>query len=135
VVDREGAAKPFLLSIGERAEDLAAHYEDRQLTTQQVLAAFEQLAQEYIESDAERQRLGLDANAFAIYRILRPLTGDEAAPQAQAINVLFAGYPDYRWHGSQEGQLRTALYKALRPMVGAGKMIATANALLRLQRV
>ena len=45
-VQRDGAAKPFLTSIGERAEQLAQAYEDRQLTTQQVLLDFQNLAQQ-----------------------------------------------------------------------------------------
>ena len=42
-VINEGGAKPFLVSIGERAEALAQAYEDRQLTTQQALLEFERL--------------------------------------------------------------------------------------------
>jgi hypothetical protein len=42
---------------------------------QQDLTAFEQLAQQYVEADAERQRLGLDPNAFAIYTTLKPYAG------------------------------------------------------------
>src|SRR5580692_506572 len=45
-----GASKPFLLSIGERAEKLAEAYEDRQLTTQQALLEFEKLAREATEA-------------------------------------------------------------------------------------
>ncbi len=54
-VDEQAHSQPFLLSIGERAEALALAYEDRHLTTQEVLAEFEKLAQEYVESDKERQ--------------------------------------------------------------------------------
>ncbi len=134
-VDQDGGAQPFLLSIGERAAGLAAAYEDRQLTTQQALAEFEKLAQEYVEADAERQRLGVDENTFAIYRVLRPLTGECGVAQAQQVNALFVRFPDSQWHEGQKSQLRTELYKALRPMVGAAKMIEATNALLRLQRV
>jgi type I restriction enzyme R subunit len=134
-IDQEGGSKPFLLSIGERAADLAERYEDRQLTTQQMLVAFQALAQEYVEADAERARLGLGANGFAIYRVLHPLTGDEAVAQAGTIDAVFGQYPDYRWNQGQQSQLRTDLYRALRPLVGAGNMIAMTNALLRLQRV
>ena len=58
-----------------------------------------------------------------------------APAQAQAINGLFRRYPDYRWNTQQETALRAELYKALLPIVGAGKMVAAANALLRLERV
>jgi hypothetical protein len=51
------------------------------------------------------------------------------------MNDLFRQHPDYRWNGPQESALRADLYQALLPIVGAGQMVAAANALLRLERV
>ncbi len=130
-----GAAKPFLLSIGERAEKLAEAYEDRRLTTQQALLEFEKLAREATEADAERQRLGLDENTFAIHKTVLQIDSGFDAKQAKGINALFERFPDYRWNKQQESKLRTELYKTLRPLVGTEKMIEVANRLLRLQRV
>lgn len=133
-VERDGRTQPFLLSIGDRAEALAQAYEDRQLTTQQVLAEFEKLAQEYVQADAERKRLGLDPNSFAIYTALRPLNADVTVAEATLVNAAFLRYPDYQWSEQQQAQLRTELYKLLRPLVGA-KFIDATNILLKLQRV
>lgn len=135
VVARDGAAQPFLLSIGERAEALAQQYEDRHLTTQQALAAFEALAEEYTQAEQERRRLGLDANAFALYTALRPLASGLTAAQARQVDALFAQYPEAGWNAQQEQRLRADLYKTLRPLVGAGKMVEAANLLLRVQRL
>src|SRR2546425_710782 len=134
-VAEQGAAKPFLLSIGERAEKLAEAYEDRQLTTQQALLEFEKLAREATEADAERQRLGLDENSFAIQKTVREVDNGFDPKQAKGINALFERFPDYGWNKQQESKLRTELYKALRPLVGTEKMIDVANHLLKLQRV
>jgi type I restriction enzyme, R subunit len=134
-VQDTGAAKPFLLSIGERAEKLAEAYEDRQLTTQQALLEFQKLAREATEADAERQRLGLDENTFAIHKTVGETDNGFDAKQAKSINALFERFPDYRWNKQQESKLRTELYKTLRPLVGTEKMIEVANRLLRLQRV
>jgi type I restriction enzyme, R subunit len=130
-----GASKPFLLSIGERAEKLAEAYEDRQLTTQQALLDFAKLAREATEADAERQRMGLDENSFAIHKTVAEVDSRFDAKQAKGINALFDQCPDYRWNKQQESKLRTELYKTLRPLVGTGKMIDVANRLLRLQRI
>jgi type I restriction enzyme R subunit len=130
-----GAAKPFLLSIGERAEKLAEAYEDRQLTTQQALLEFERLAREATEADAERQKMGLDENAFAIYKTVVEVDNGFDGKQSKGIDGLFADCPDYRWNKQQESKLRTELYKALRPLVGTEKMIEVANRLLKLQRI
>jgi len=134
-VQDTGAAKPFLLSIGERAEKLAEAYEDRQLTTQQALLEFQKLAREATEADAERQRLGLDENTFAIHKTVGETDNGCDVKQAKGVNALFERFPDYRWNKQQESKLRTELYKTLRPLVGTEKMIEVANRLLRLQRV
>jgi type I restriction enzyme R subunit len=130
-----GASKPFLLSIGERAEKLAEAYEDRQLTTQQALLDFAKLAREATEADAERQRMGLDENSFAIQKTVAEVDSGFDAKQAKGINALFDQCPDYRWNKQHESKLRTELYKTLRPLVGTEKMIDVANRLLRLQRI
>jgi type I restriction enzyme R subunit len=132
---QDGLSQPFLLSIGERAEKLAEAYEDRQLTTRQALLEFEKLASEATEADAERQRLGLDENTFAIYRTVVVACPGSDGTQAKSLNSLFESLPDFRWNKQQESRLRTELYKALRPLVGTEKMIDVANRLLRLQRV
>ncbi len=134
-VDTEGGAKPFLLSIGERAEALALAYEERQLDTQQALLEFEKLAQEVVEAQAERQRMNIDENSFAIYATLKPTAGSITVEQVVEINSLFNQLPDYQWNEQEKSKLRVELYKILRPLVGAGRMIETANALLRLRRV
>ncbi len=134
-VQDNGASKPFLLSIGERAEKLAEAYEERQLTTQQALLQFEKLAREATDADVERQRLGLDENSFAIHKTVAEADNGFDAKQAKGINALFDQFPDYRWNKQQESKLRTELYKTLRPLVGTSKMIDVANRLLRLQRV
>jgi len=134
-VDEKAYSQPFLLSIGERAEALVLAYEDRHLTTQEVLAEFERLAQEYIDSDTERQQLGLDANEYAIYKKLKPLVSGVTSQQAKALNALFLLYPDYKWNDKQINRLRSVLYKALLPVVGNKNLMDATNSLLKLQRV
>jgi type I restriction enzyme R subunit len=134
-VEEQQASKPYLVSIGERAEKLAQAYQDRQVSTQQLLLDFENLAQQYIDADAERQRLDVDENTFAIYNVVKLVTMGVTKDQAVTINTLFERHPDYQWHEQQKSKLRAELYKALRPVVGAGKMIEVASTLLRLQRV
>jgi type I restriction enzyme, R subunit len=135
-VAREGLSQPFLLSIGERAEALAQAYEDRHLTTQQALEQFGQLAEQYTEADAERQRLGLDPNAFAVYTTLKALDVANLTPgHARDVDAVFLAHPDYRWDWNEGVAVRAELYKLLPPLVGRPKMVEAANALLKLQRV
>ena len=135
VVIDESPSKPFLISIGERAEIVSEAYENRQLTTQQVLMEFEKLSEEYERASNERDQMGLDENAFAVYKVLNDFKKDITPEQARAVNVLFDQFPDYQWNHHHTSELRTTLYQILIPIVGGKDLIETANALLRLQRI
>ena len=134
-VTSEGSSKPFLISIGERAEAVAEAYENRQVATQDVLAEFRKLAEEYARAARESDRLDLDDNTFAVYTVLRNVIEDVNPEQARAVDRVFAQFPDYRWDDHQQSQLRMMLYRTLRPTVGMENLIETTNKLLKLERV
>ena len=134
-VVEEGQSKPFLISIGERAEALAEAYEDRQLTTQQALARYEELVEECERASSEQARMSLDDNAYAVYKVLEGYTKDITPEQARALNRVFDQFSDYQWDVQQNSQLRRRFYITLRPIVGAENMIEAANALLNLERI
>lgn len=134
-VGAERDQNPFVAGIGERAENLAQLYEDRQLTTQEVLAAFLVLTQEKLNGAEERRALGLDGNQYAIYGVVRQALPTAKPAQAIALDALFRQYPHANWDGEQERILRSALYRSLSPVVGAAKIIEVAGKLLKLVRV
>jgi type I restriction enzyme R subunit len=71
VVEEKARYEPHVIPIGERAEAVAQQYEERHIATQQALEDYEKLAEQYVYANEERQKLGLDANTFAIYVELR----------------------------------------------------------------
>ena len=134
-VAAEGSSKPFLISIGERAEAAAEAYENRQMTTQDLLAELMRSVQEYATAAREQDRMGLDDNSFAVYTVLKNVIEDVNPEQARAVDQVFVQFPDYRWNDQEEKELRAMLYKTLRPTVGTKELIETTNKLLRLERV
>ncbi|MDE0396625.1 MAG: HsdR family type I site-specific deoxyribonuclease [Candidatus Poribacteria bacterium] len=134
-VANEGKSKPFLISIGDRAEAVAEAYESRQMATQDVLAEFRRLAEEYAHAARESEQLGLDENTFAVYTVLKDVIENVTSEQAQAVNQVFEQFPDYQWDNQQASQLRIMLYRTLEPTVGIKNIVQTANKLLRLERV
>lgn len=134
LVEEKGREQPFLLPIGERAEALVKEWQDRRLSTEDALEAFLQLAQEYVDADAERSEMEVDANTFAIYTALKPAKADVSAGDAVELDALFHEHPDYDWNEAQGSRLRAALYKRLLTMVGKDNFIHVANTLLRLRR-
>ncbi len=134
-VSEEGSSKPFLISIGERAEEIAERYENGQLATQEALAEYWQLIEKYERETIERAQLNLDENAYAIYQVVERYADDISPGQARDLNSIFDQYPDYQWNEQQASQLRRRFYIVLRPIVGASNLVDTTNALLDLQRV
>ena len=135
VID-ESQSKPFLISIGERAEAVAEAYENRQLTTQQVLIEFGELAEGYARASIERSQMDLDENAYAVYTILKTVTEKINPKQARALNGVFEEFPDYQWDERQRSELRGKFYKILISIVEkTSDRIKVANALLDLKRI
>ena len=134
-VTEEGRSKPFLISIGERAEELADAYENRLLTTQQALIEFENLADEYTQASRERAQMGLDENAYAVYKTIESYAENIRPEQVRDLNRVFEQFPDYQWNEHQSSQLRRMFYLTLRPIVGTANLIEVTNALLNLERI
>ena len=88
-VTEESRSKPFLISIGERVEELAERYEAGLLATQEALAAFEKLAEEYTQAARERVQMNLDENAYAVYTVLKEFEKDITPERVRALNRVF----------------------------------------------
>ncbi len=134
-VEERARYEPHVIPIGERAEEVAKQYEERHIATRQALEDYEKLAEQYVNASEERQQLGLDPNAFAIYMELRYTAPSVTADQAREIDTLFQQYPDYRWNSQQETQLRAQLYKRLLPLCGMVQYMEVTTKLLNLERL
>ena len=134
-VTEESRSKPFLVSIGERAEAVAEAYENRQMATQDVLTEFRRLAEETSRAAREQNQMGMDQNTYAVYTVLRNAIEDVNPEQARAVDQVFAQFPDYQWDDHQQSQLRATLYKTLELSVDIGTKIEITTKLLKLERV
>ena len=134
-VVEESRSKPFLISIGERAEALTEAYENRQKSTQEVLAAYEELVEECERASSEQARMNLDENTYAVYTVLKGFAEEIRPEQVRALNRVFDQFPDYQWNEHQSSQLRRMFYVTLRPIIGAENLIEATNGLLELERI
>ena len=100
-VAEESRSKPFLISIGDRAEALREAYENRQRTTQQVLAAYEELVEECERASSEQTRMNLDDNAYAVYTVLKGFAEEITPEQTREVDSVFDQFPDYQWNEQQ----------------------------------
>lgn len=113
LVTEEGAKSPHLVPIGERAEEIARAFEERQTTTREALDALEKLVTEYGEAEKNRERSDLSTEAFAVFWLLKRDGVEQAEEVAQAAAGAFSRYPHWRTAPEQEREVRMAMYKAL----------------------
>lgn len=115
-VAEEGGTKPFLLTIGERAEAVVEAFQERQQSAQEALEALKALIAEINAAEQEFAEQGLEAEAFTVYWLLHRHQGmhkNEARAVADDLVQTFAAYPYWATSRRQQRELRSALYKVL----------------------
>lgn len=125
--------QPWLIGIGDRAEAIARAFEQRQRTTQEALAALEELVRDLREAEQSRNETGLAPEAFAVLWYLKKEGVEKAEEVARRSAVAFEAHPHWQVSSHQEQEVRKALYKALIDM-GADGVVELANGVLRMLR-
>ena len=125
--------QPWLVSIGDRAEAIARAFEQRQQTTQDALAALEEVVRDLREAEQRRDETDLAPEAFAVLWYLKKEDVAQAEEVAQRTATAFEAYPHWQTSSHQEQQVRKALYKALID-AGADGVVELANGVLRMLR-
>ncbi len=135
LVQEQGRTAPYLLSIGQRAEDIRHRFEQRQIESQQALQELDELISQLNQAQAERTSSPLSPQAFAVEWSLRTkrIPADQAQQVAHRMETAFTQWPHWSSSRSQERELRRELYKALIE-VGIRDAVAWADEILNLLR-
>jgi type I restriction enzyme R subunit len=132
--EEKGNAEPYLIPIGERAQEIMEAFEDSQESSVETLRQLEKLAKERIDAEKERQETGLDADTFTIYWELKREHLEAAKELARNLKALFNRFPDYRYNAEELRQLKAEIYKTLLPALDGKKMVALTEKLLDLMQ-
>ena len=84
IVERDARQEPYLISIGDKAEQIAQAFEARQETTQKTLEELERLLAELRRAQQRRAETELSPEAFAVYWMLQRDGVEKAQDVAQA---------------------------------------------------
>ena len=133
LVRQNAGIEPYLISIGDRAEAIAAAFEDRQMETQQALAELERLVAAVREAQKLRDETQLSPEAFAVFYVLKLDGVHDPLRAAQTIERAFAQFPHWQVSEAQEREVRKSLFKALID-AGVEAVAEVADRLLRLLR-
>lgn len=119
----EAVHNPALRGLFERAVQVTAQFQDRQLSTQQAFDEIQKLIAEQSRAQAERTRLGLDVPTFGVYWLLDQARVANAKELAGEISGLFTRFPNYRRSADELRQLKAEVYKALLREVSGKQMV------------
>lgn len=128
----KGNQEPYLIPIGERAQEIMGAFENSQESSVETLRQLEKLAKERIDAEKERQETGLDADTFTIYWELKREGIQDAKALAKNVKAVFDRFPDYRYNSEELRQLKAEIYKLLLSVVDGKQMVALTEKLLNL---
>lgn len=111
----QGPQQPYLIPIGERAEQIAEAFQQRLIDTQRALEELTALLEEAQSAERERQESGMSMEAFSVAWLLNREGVDDALEIGKTMESTFAEYPHWRSSLRQQREVRTALYKQLPP--------------------
>src|ERR1043166_598631 len=133
LVSQKGSMEPYLISIGDRAEEVARAFEDRQMTTQEALAELDRLIRAAREAQKLRDETNLSPEAFAVFYVLK-MDGVKGPLQAaRAVEQAFEQFPHWQTSEAQEREVRKSIFKALID-AGVEAIAEVADKLMKLLR-
>ena len=133
LVNAKASGEPYLISIGDRAKEIAEAFESRQMTTQQALDLLEKLIARLKVAEKDRDATGLSPEAFAVFYVLKSDGVEDPLKAAQAVEAAFQQYPHWQTSEHQEQDVRRSIYKALID-AGIEAMVEVATKLMKLLR-
>lgn len=126
--------EPYLINIGERAQQIAEAFEDRQKTTQDALDELQKLLAEVKEAEKQRDETRLSPEAFAVYWLLKKEGVKEAQRVAESVGKAFDQHPHWQTSSHQEQEVRRSLYKAFIDAGVKEAVVETAQGIMRMLR-
>ena len=125
--------EPYLVSIGDKAEQIAQAFEGRQQTTEQTLQSLLELADQVKKARQERDATKLSPESFAVYWLLKHDGVEQADVVARQAEQAFEACPHWQTSSHQEQELRRSFYKAL-ISAGVDGVVEVAQRILNMLR-
>ncbi len=125
--------EPYLISIGDKAEQIARAFEERQQTTQATLEELRKLIEELRQARKKRDASNMDAEPFAVYYLLDKQGIGKADIVATSVGEAFKQFPHWRSISHQEQEIRKSFYKALID-AGVDGVVDTVQNILKMLR-
>jgi len=133
LVSQKAGMEPYLISIGDRADEIAAAFEERQMATQEALAELDRLIRAAREAQKLRDETKLSPEAFAVFYVLKTDGVKEPLQAARTVELAFEQFPHRQTSEAQEREVRKSIFKALID-AGVEAVAEVADKLMKLLR-
>jgi len=110
-VKDDAEKSPFLISIGERAEEIAELFKQRQLTTQKALEDLKQIVEEINNARREQTEKGIPSEVFSVFWLFKKEGIEKPEEKANQMKEVFEKYPYWRISKEHEREVTKQLYK------------------------
>lgn len=105
--------QPYLISIGERAEEIAQFYSQGQESSENTMKLLESLIAEINEANREQSILKMSTDIFSLYWFLKNKRIQDPEKIATDMAKTFIKYSKWRTNPRQERDIRLELNRAL----------------------
>lgn len=134
-ITSQADGKPYLRSIGEKAELISVMYTQRQKDTQQALDEVKKLIDEVNEATKEQSQKNMSTEIFTTYWVLKDKQVFEPEKTAKKMEELLEQYPHWRTNADQERKLKQEICKIfVKTNTENKKVIELSNVILKTLR-
>jgi len=102
-----------LISMKKKAEDALDSYEDKQETTQEVLAELERLIEQRLAEEKEQAEKQFDDITYYVFKKLREQSFSDPDAIATAIRTAFVAHPYWASRDADQRELRKKVYTSI----------------------
>jgi len=112
-VEDQFETSPYLISIGEKAEEIAERFKQRQLDTQRTLEELKKIIEEMNEAKKEQKDKNMPVEVFATMWLFKKEGIADAENQATQMKEVFDKYPYWKTSEKHQREVRSKLYGIL----------------------
>jgi type I restriction enzyme R subunit len=113
-IERHQQEQPYLISIGERVEEIIQRLRERQISVEAALEQLGALAEEAVTAEAQQAESDLARGEFTLYWVLKGQGVISPETAAQAAYRILAESPGWPYNPGLERKVRAEMYKLLR---------------------
>lgn len=113
IVTEQADKSPYLISIGEKAEEIARQFKARQLTTQQMLDELKQIVEEINAARQAQVEKNMPVEVFATMWLFKKEGVADAEENAGQMKEVFEQYPHWKTSEAHQREITKRLYKIL----------------------